>query len=127
MLVLLGAGLAIGLFACALAAGLLGMGIISSSFIVALQSKSPSRGIFAFLLQCGIFTGIPAGAVCAWLFQTIFSGSYAVSSMIVAGALSGALAGVLVAVMLNFVVARFFQYVSSRAGDRRIDATFPSE
>ena len=72
-LVLIGVGLAIGLVACTLGGILVGLGVVSSSFIIGFRSGRSSAGIRAFLLQCGILAGIPAGAVCAWLAQSFFT------------------------------------------------------
>ena len=66
-LVLVGVGFAVGLVACVLGACLLGLGVLSSSLFVGVTSRRPALGVRLFLLQCGVFTGLPAGAVGAWL------------------------------------------------------------
>src|ERR1044071_9876724 len=72
MLILIGIGVAVGLVLCLIAGILLSLGILSSSILIGLRSDNPSAGIRAFLLQCGVFAGIPVGAACAWLAQSFF-------------------------------------------------------
>ena len=113
-LVLIGIGLAIGLFACLAAAVLLGLGIISSSFLVGLRAGHPSAGIRAFFLQCGLLAGIPAGAVCAWLGHGFVTAYASDLPILLYGALGGALAGLIVALALDFVSRRLHTWLSTR-------------
>jgi hypothetical protein len=113
-LVLVGAGFAIGLVACLVATVLLGLGVISSSFLVGIWTGRTSAGIRAFLLQCGILAGIPAGAVCAWLghdFLTVYGAELPV---LFYGALGGAVAGVIVALALDFISRRAHAWLLTR-------------
>jgi len=113
-LILIGIGLAIGLVACALAAVLVGMGVVSSSFIIGIRTGKAAAGIKAFLLQCGILIGIPAGAVCAWLTKTLIDSANAGWPVLIYGALAGAVAGIVVALCLNFISLRLHAWVSTR-------------
>ena len=113
-LVLIGVGIAVGLVACVLAAGLLGLGVVSSSFVIGIRSGHPAAGIRAFLVQCGILAGVPAGAACAWLgkrFSEAFSGDWMV---LLYGALGGAIAGIIVALALDFISRRLQAWASAR-------------
>src|SRR5688572_19237121 len=111
-LVLIGVGIAIGLFACAAAAVLVGLGVISSSVVVGIRSGRTSAGVRVFLLQCGVLGGVPAGAVCAWLLQTFFDTYGSVLPVLISGALGGAFAGVIVALLLDFIWQRAAAWVS---------------
>jgi len=114
MLLLLGAGFAIGLAACAIAAVLLGLGVISSSLVVGFWSGRPAHGLRAFLIQCGILLGIPAGAVCAWLGKAFITAYGSELPILAAGALGGALAGLAIGLSLDFVARRFHAWASTR-------------
>ena len=118
-LVLVGIGIAIGTIACIIATVLVGLGVISSSFFVALRAGRPSAGFRAFLLQCGVLAGIPAGAVCAWLGVHFFAAAGGELPILIYGALGGALAGVIVALMLDFVSFRLNGWASARVQSLR--------
>lgn len=113
-LVLIGVGIAVGLVGCAVAAVLLTLGVVSSSFVIGLRSGRPAVGIRAFLLQCGILAGIPAGAVFAWLAQSFFAAYGSGWPVIIYGAAGGAVAGVLVALLLDFITRRLHIWASAR-------------
>lgn len=121
-LVLIGVGIAIGLVACAVATGIIALGIVSSSFLVGLRSGRPAAGIRAFLLQCGILAGIPAGAVCAWLgvhFSSALKEQWDHWSVLAWGALGGAVAGVIVALCLDFISRQLHVWITVRMSTTR--------
>ncbi|MFM2142451.1 MAG: hypothetical protein RLZZ476_995, partial [Verrucomicrobiota bacterium] len=64
-LVLIGVGIGAGLFAALVASVLLFVGVISSSALLGVLTRRPATALRAFLLQCGVLAGIPAGAVTA--------------------------------------------------------------
>src|SRR5580698_2592068 len=113
-LVLIGIGIALGLVACLAAVILLGLGIISSSFVVGLLSGKSSAGIRVFLLQCGLLVGIPAGAVCAWLGHSFITAYGDGLPILIYGALGGAVAGLIVALCLDFISFRLRTWASAR-------------
>ncbi|HEV7404041.1 MAG TPA: hypothetical protein VGO11_13970 [Chthoniobacteraceae bacterium] len=114
-LVLIGVGVAIGLFACAVAAALVGLGVVSSSIFVGIRSGRPGHGVRAFLLQCGILGGIPAGAVCAYLAKSFFEAYGNDWRVFVYGGIGGAVAGVIVALLLDYSSRRLAGWASARA------------
>ncbi len=113
-LILVGIGIAIGLVACGLAALLVGLGVVSSSFVIGLSTRRPAAGFRAFLLQCGILAGIPAGAVCAWLGKAFFTAVASELPILACGALGGAVAGIIVALSLDFISRRLHAWASAR-------------
>lgn len=113
-LVLIGVGIALGLVACLLAALLLGMGILSTSLMVGFLSRSRARGVRAFLLQVGLFSGIPAGVACAWLGRTLVTGENGGWPVVFCGAIAGAVAGVVVALLLDFASHRLHRWALNR-------------
>ena len=117
-LILVGMGIAAGLVACALAALLVGFGVISSSVVVGIFSGRTADGIRAFLLQCGIILGVPAGAVCALLATSLMTELQGATDWVVLlrGGLCGALAGVIVALALNAMSRRLHAWAALRLG-----------
>lgn len=113
-LVLIGIGVAVGLVACAVAGALLTLGVVSSSVFIGVRSGRPSAGIRAFLLQCGVFAGIPAGAVCAWLVQSFFESYGSGWPVLIYGAIGGAVSGIIVALLLDWISRRFQAWASAR-------------
>lgn len=102
-LVLIGVGIAVGLVACALAAVLLGLGMVSSSAFVGLRSGRPALGVRVFLLQCGLLGGIPAGTLCAWLAHSFFEAYGAGWPVLLYGAIGGAVSGIALALLIDFL------------------------
>ena len=124
-LVLIGVGIALGIAACLLAALLLGMGVLSSSFIVGFRSRSSAEGIRALFLQCGVLAGVPAGAACAWLGQSLVTGTPGGWPVALCGALAGAIAGIVVALLLDLASRHLHRWAIERikpAGKSRLDA-----
>lgn len=113
-LVLVGVGIAAGLVICGVVAGLVGVGVISSSFLIGLTARCPSAGFRAFLLQCGLLSGIPAGVVSALLARHLFTAPLAPWPSTIAGALGGAVAGMLVAFLIDIAARRTAKLVRSR-------------
>jgi hypothetical protein len=113
-MVLVGVGIAIGLVGCLAAMVLLALGVVSSSFFVGWRSGRPSAGVRAFLLQCGILAGIPAGAVCAWLAHSFFAAYGSEMPILLYGALGGALVGAVVALGLDLMSRQTHRWFSAR-------------
>ena len=110
-LVLIGAGFAAGLVACALGGLLLSLGVLSSSVFVGVRSGRLTLAMRAFLLQCGLLAGLPAGAVVAWLARPLFAAvDPSAWSILGEGALGGALGGVIVALLLDFCLRRLHRW-----------------
>jgi hypothetical protein len=103
MLVLIGVGIAVGLFACVIAAVLVTLGVVSSSVALGFFTKRPQAAVRAFLLQCGVLAGIPAGAVTAWLGRALLEKADPSWMVAVYGSIGGAFAGALLALLLDFI------------------------
>lgn len=124
MLVLIGVGIGAGIFACAVAAGLAGLGVISSSVALGFYTKRPATAVRALLLQCGILAGIPAGAAGAWGAHHLINSIAAWQGWSAAGwewkiplfgAIGGAFAGAILALLLDFILRRTHAWVETRA------------
>ncbi len=114
--VLTGIGFAIGLAACAMGFALVALGVVSSSIAVGLRARRASSGVKAFLLQCGILAGIPSGAVCALLLESVWHGINATRMTIAAyGALAGACSGLAVALFLDLIARRALATLGSNS------------
>ncbi len=110
-LVLIGVGFAVGLVACVLGACLLSLGVLSSSVFVGVRSRRPALALRAFLLQCGVLAGLPAGAVGAWLaWSVLASVDSSAWAVLGGGALGGAAGGLAIALLLNFCLRRLHRW-----------------
>jgi len=114
VLVVVGAGIGIALFACVVAAMLMALGVVSSSVAIGFITKRPAIGARVFLLQCGVLSGIPAGAVTAWIGRAFFEMADASWMIAVYGGIGGALAGAVIALMLDFIFRRSQAWLEER-------------
>ncbi len=114
MVVLIGVGIGIGLVACAIAAGLAMLGVVSSSVALGFLTKRPATAVRALLLQCGILAGIPAGAVTAWVGRTVLENVDESWMIAVYGGIGGAFAGALLALLLDFIFRRTHAWLEER-------------
>lgn len=123
MLVLIGIGIGVGLFACAIAAALVTLGVISSSVALGFFTQRPATAVRALLLQCGVLAGIPAGAVTAWVTHEVFNSIAAWQGWSAAGwewkiplfgGIGGAFAGVILALLLDFILRRSHAWLEQR-------------
>ncbi len=114
VLVVVGAGIGIALFACVVAAMLMALGVMSSSVAIGFITKRPATGVRVFLLQCGVLSGIPAGAVTAWIGRAFFEMADASWMIAVYGGIGGALAGAVIALMLDFIFRRSQAWLEER-------------
>ena len=119
-LILIGVGIALGLIASAVAAALLGVGVISSSVVVGLLSRNSLTGVRAFLLQCGIVAGVPAGILCAWLGHSLFEAYGSGWVVFVYGALGGILGGIIIALLVDFIVRRLHGWAAAISSPRSL-------
>ena len=113
-LILIGVGIVIGLVACCVAALLVGIGVVSFSVVVGLLRRSSAAGIRAFLLQCGVLAGIPAGILCAWLAHSVFEAYGRGWLVFFYSALGGALGGVIIALLVDFIFRRLHRWGAAR-------------
>lgn len=111
LLVLIGVGIAVGLVACGLVALLVATGVISTSVIVGIRNGRAADGIRLFFIQCGLFLGVPAGAVCAWLLRQFFLAAADDLMVLVCGGLAGGIAGILIGLGLDFISRRGHEWV----------------
>lgn len=114
MVALIGVGIGIGLFACAIAGALVMLGVVSSSVALGFFTKRPATAVRALLLQCGILAGIPAGAVTAWVGRAIWEQVDESWMIAVYGGIGGAFAGAVLALLLDFIFRRTHAWVEGR-------------
>ena len=113
-LILIGVGIVLGLVLCAVTAVLVAVGIVSSSVVVGLFSRSSTAGVSAFLLQCGVLAGIPAGILCAWLAHSFFEAYGSGWPILVYGGLGGALGGIIIALLAAFIYRRLQTWAAGK-------------
>lgn len=102
--VLAGIGIAIGLVACALFLGLVGIGVSSVSAIVGFSSGKVLSGLRALFVQLGILVGAPLGAIAALVLERAWPEVSHHGVILVMGGASGAFGGLLVALLAHRAV-----------------------
>jgi hypothetical protein len=113
-LILIGVGIVVGLVVCCVAAVLVAVGVVSSSLVVGFLSRSSSAGVRAFLLQCGVLAGIPAGMLCAWLAHSLFEAYGRGWLLFLYGGLGGAVGGIIIALLVDFVYRRMHAWAAAK-------------
>jgi hypothetical protein len=123
MIVLLGAGIGLGLFAGAVGAALVTLGVVSSSVALGFLTQKPATAVRALLLQGGVLAGIPAGAVTAWAAHSLINAIAAWQGWTpggwewkipLLGAIGGAFAGAILALLLDFILRRTHAWLQAR-------------
>jgi hypothetical protein len=113
--VLIGVGVVFGLVAVGLTFTLVGAGMVSSSVMIGVWRGRAQSGLRAFLLQCGILAGIPAGMLCAWVATSVWEQiDGTLVAILAAGGLAGALGGAVVALMFDFLASRVHGWLAAR-------------
>jgi hypothetical protein len=125
-LILIGVGIVFGLVACVIAAVLFGVGVLSSSVVIGILSRRPSAGFRAFLLQCALIAGIPAGIACAWLAHYIVAAAGEGWLISLYGGLGGAIGGLVIALLLEFIFRRLHRWASAKLGRESRAIAVPS-
>ncbi len=114
-LVLIGVGIVLGVAAVALTFALVGAGMVSSSVMIGVWRGRAQLGLRAFLLQCGVVAGIPAGMLCAWAATALWEQIDATLLVVLAaGGLAGALGGAVVALFFDVIAARVHGWLAAR-------------
>jgi hypothetical protein len=113
-LILIGVGIVLGLVLCVVTAVLVAAGIVSSSVVIGLLSRSSRAGVRAFLIQCGVLAGFPAGILCAWLVHSFFEAYGNGWPVFLYGALGGALGGLIIALLLGFIYSRLHTWAAGK-------------
>ena len=113
-MILLGVGIALGVFVSILAFVLLSLGVISSSVVVGMRRKSAGAGIRVFLILSGLLGGIPSGILCAWIASTFMDMAGVNAKILVYGGLSGAISGLFLAVMFDFIYRNSSRWIERR-------------
>jgi hypothetical protein len=111
--VLIGAGIALFLFILLIMFGVVSMGIISSSVIVAIGRRSISKGFKTLLLLSGAATGSLVGMVFFYVINNLFlhrlSGGMASFIGFISGIGGGMLLGLAVYKLLRWSISRMKQ------------------
>ena len=106
VLVSIGAGVAVALVTCLVAAVLVAIGAVSSSAVIGLLTRRPYIGARVLLFECAIAAGVPAGIFCAYLGDYLWRVAGSSWCIPVYGAAGGAMAGVGIALLLEFIFRR---------------------
>ena len=110
LLVLIGIGIAVGFACLACAAVFLGLGVISSSALIAIFRRRFSAGLRALHYQVLALVGLPCGIGALWLSCLLFSVHIRHRYILAIGSAIGITAGIVIA----FILDRFFRLVYRR-------------
>ena len=117
-IVLIGVGIGIGLVISALAGGLVLAGTVSSSVALGIFTRRPATAVRAFLLQCGVLSGLLAGAGLTWLCVPYIEPLERNGTTIGLGSLAGALSGVVVALVTDYIFRKMLSWIEARSKQR---------
>jgi hypothetical protein len=101
-LLIIGAGFAVGLAFLALAGMLAAIGIISSSFAIAVLNRSATAGFKSLMILSLAVAGAPAGVASVWLVAEAFQLPAPSFRPILLGAAGGVAAGILIAAVFIY-------------------------
>lgn len=113
-LILFGIGVVIAAVTVAAVAGLLALGVISSSFMIGVTRKDPSTGVKVFILQATALLGAAGGAGLAFLAKLFFEFRLTLAQSLSLGTVSGLLAGLAVGIVVNLAWPRLIRYLRAR-------------
>ena len=102
--VLAGIGIAIGLVACAVFLGLIGICVVSVSAIVGFSRGKVLSGLRALFVQLGVLVGAPLGAIAALVLDKAWPEIAHHGVILTMGGATGAFGGLLVALLAHRAV-----------------------
>ena len=105
-LILVGAGLILGVVAVVAAVVLTALGIISGSAAIGVARRSPKAGFLSLAVLSGGALGLVAGPAVAWAASTMLTDQpFSASTVLLTGVASGLIAGAVVGWLVFFVAA----------------------
>lgn len=113
ILLSVGAGIVLTVIALLMLFGLIGAGIVSTSVMIGLYTKSFEKGFKTFLVSATTICGIFAGTVIFWLFNKIVHWVSTTASLLI-GSVVGLISGLLLGFTLFYVLQKLTSYLKSK-------------
>ena len=107
-------GLAVRSLTTALVAGLVLVGILSSSALIGILHRSTATGAKVFIYQGGGIAGIAAGIGVAWVVRWAMDKPWDGAQTTSVGAMSGLAAGLILAAMSVFVLSAAYRFLHAK-------------
>ena len=111
---LLGIGVAVGIFILLLVVAGLSFGLLSASVLVGYLNKSVATGFRTFVLIVSSLLGVPVGILSVVVFQSLQNQPLNFQEIIVPGGLVGSIGGFVTGVLLM----RLIMYLKTRVESR---------
>jgi hypothetical protein len=124
-LLIIGAGFAVGLASLLLAGMLAAIGIISSSFAIAVLNRSATAGFKSLMILSLAVAGAPAGVAAVWLVTTAFQLPAPSFRPILLGATGGVAAGILISIVFIYATQLLGRLIREKMG--RLSQQTPDE
>ncbi len=105
-LVLIGAGIVVGLMGCAVLFLFVTTGVVTSSTVFGMLRGNVRAGFRALWYQCAVLGGIIAGLMCVFTAQIIFAAWERGAEPWLAGALGGGAGALSLALMIDFLLRK---------------------
>ena len=117
---LIGIGVVLGIVCAACGALLVGLGVLSSSTLLALLHRRVSTGLRALHYQLAMLAGLLSGAPVAWLAGGVLCVTLRQRDLLLLGAAGGMAAAVLLALVADYVVHLVYRRLSASCITREI-------
>ncbi len=113
ILLSVGAGIALTVIALLILFGLIGAGIVSTSVIIGLYTKSFEKGFKAFMVSAITICGIFSGTIGFWLFNKIVHW-FSTSTSLIIGSVIGLISGLLLGFTVFYVMQKLTSFFKNK-------------
>lgn len=113
ILLSVGAGIALTVIAFLILSGLIGAGLVSTSVMIGLYTKSFEKGFKTFIVSAITICGIFSGTIGFWLFNKIVHW-FSTSTSLIIGSVVGLKSGLLLGFTLFYVIQKLTSFLKSK-------------
>ena len=113
ILLSVGAGIVLTVIALLMLFGLIGAGIVSTSVMIGLYTKSFEKGFKTFMVSAITICGIFSSTVIFWLFNKIVHW-FSTSNSLIIGSVVGLISGFLLGLSLFYVIQKLTSFLKSK-------------
>jgi hypothetical protein len=113
ILLSVGAGIVLTVIALLMLFGLIGAGIVSTSVMIGLYTKSFEKGFKTFMVSAITICGIFASTIIFWLFNKIVHW-FSTSTSLIIGSIVGLISGFLLGFTLFYVIQKLTSFLKNK-------------